>query len=277
MASTRTAAAVARPGATVISGLTRAFGDEPRGLTIVGWHRIGRSGGDGLTTTPDDFRRHLDVLEDWGAEILPLSTAVAQLADGTLPRRAVSLTFDDGYASVVEQAWPELARRGYPATLYAVSGYLDPGLTFPWDRHSDDPETVRLMDEHALLEAADAGLEIGSHTVSHRWLPHLNWREARVELSASRASLEDLLQRPVRSFAYPLGGWNQELRDQVDQAGYEVAITVDRGRNQVGHDPLSLRRCFAFDGAGDFRLQLDGGFTFLRPAETFKRRRGPAL
>lgn len=275
--TTRTAARVVRPGVRIVDGITKVSGGRSHALTLIGWHRLGRTSGDGLTTTFDDFRRHLDVLEEWGATVLPLDAAVASMAAGELPPRAVALTFDDGYASVSEQAWPELSRRRLPATMFVVSGYLDGRRTFSWDRNDSDLERIRLVDRPALLEAAAGGLAIGSHTVSHRWLRHLNEREVAVELSASRSGLEDLLQRPVRSFAYPMGGWTPGIRDQVAEAGYDVAITVDRGRNGRAHDPLSLRRCFAFDRPDDLRLQLDGGFTWVRPIDRFRQRKGPRL
>ncbi|KRB72706.1 hypothetical protein ASE01_21875 [Nocardioides sp. Root190] len=274
--TTRTAARIARPGVRVLDGISRA-GARPQPLTLLGWHRLGRTSGDGLTTTFDDFRRHLDVLDEWGATVLPLDTAVELMAAGELPPRAVALTFDDGYASVSEQAWPELRRRGLPATMFVVSGYLDGRRTFSWDRNDSDVERIRLVERPGLIEAAADGLDIGSHTVSHRWLRHLNPREIAVELAASRAGLEDVLQRPVRSFAYPMGGWTPAIREQVAAAGYDTAITVDRGRNGQSHDPLSLRRCFAFDRPDDLRLQLDGGFTWVRPIDTFRQRRGPRL
>ena len=276
-ATTRAAARLARPGAVALDGIHRATGTRPPSLTLLGWHRIGRASGDGLTTTFDDFRRHLDVLEDWGATVLPLDTATRLLAAGALPERAVALTFDDGYASVAEQAWPELLSRGLPATMFVVSGYLDGRRTFTWDRHDHDRERIRLVDRSGLREATAGGLDIGSHTVSHRWLRHLTPGEVAVELMASRAEIEDVLQRPVTSFAYPMGGWNPTIRTQVAAAGYDTAITVDRGRNGTRHDPLSLRRWFAFDRPADLRLQLDGGFTWVRPIETFRGRRGPRL
>lgn len=275
--TTRTAATLARPGAVMFDGIHRVARVRTQPLTLMGWHRLAPVSRDGLTTSYDDFRRHLDVLEDWGATVLPLEHAVSLLRYGALPPRAVALTFDDGYASVVEHAWPELKRRGLPATLFAVSGYLDGGHTFTWDRFDTDLEQIRLVDRAALVDAADDGLHIGSHTVSHRWLRHLNPREVEVELTASRRELEDLLQRPVRTFAYPMGGWTPAIRDQVAAAGYDIAITVDRARNHQGQHPLSLRRWFAFDRADDVRLQLDGGFTWMRRIENFRRRHGPQL
>lgn len=264
---TRAVARVAEPVARVGRGLGRTR------LTLVGWHRLGARG-DGLTTSPDDFRRHLDVLEQWGARVLPLADALAAQRHGTLPERAVVLTFDDGYASVVEQAWPELQRRGMPATFFVVSDHLEPERRLPWDRTDPDAELVRLVSEGQLLEAASAGLDIGSHTRRHTWLPHRTAADLRDELVSSRARLEDLLQTPVTSVAYPAGGWDARVRDATADAGYDTGITVDRGDNTRRTDRLTLRRTFAPDVPADLRLVLDGAYTWLRPIDRFRARHG---
>lgn len=255
------------------AGVRRMAGS--RGLTIVGWHRVDGVS-EGLSTGIDDFRRHLDVLAEWGATVLPLEQAVAALAAGTLPDRAVALTFDDGYASVVERAWPVLRERGLPATLFAVTDYLSGDQRFAWDRHEPEHDRHRLSRADELVAAADEGLHIGSHTVTHPWLPGLDPDRLERELVDSRATLEDLLGRPVTSLAYPTGGWSPAVRAAAAAAGYEVAITVDRGLNTRRTPRLSLRRAFVPDDPRDLRLLLDGAYTVLRPLDTWRRRRGPA-
>lgn len=266
----RGAGALAHPAAVVARSLSSVSG-----LIVLGWHRIGDSD-DGLTTTLPDFVSQLDMIADWGAQVLPLDEAQSLLARDELPDRALVLTFDDGYASVLEQAWPELRDRGLPATLFAVSGYLRPGMRFPWDHaHRAGSDLIRLATAEELTRAADEGLNVGSHTVTHRWLPRLTQREVTDEVTRSRVELEDLLGRSVTSFAYPMGGWSPEIRDQVAQAGYQTAITVDRGCNRPAHNPHELRRSFAFDRAPDVRRQLDGAFTWARPLERWRARKGP--
>ncbi|NYG58553.1 peptidoglycan/xylan/chitin deacetylase (PgdA/CDA1 family) [Nocardioides daedukensis] len=265
---TRALGIVATPGARIAHAVSGAST-----LTVIGWHRVGDAP-DGLTTSRSDFCGQLDVIEEWGGTVLPLLEAQRLLARGELPERAVVLTFDDGYASVLEVAWPELKRRGMPGTLFAVSGYLCRDKTFPWDT-GQDRHLTRLATRQELCDVADDGFDIGSHTVTHRWLPGLSPDQVAEEVTRSRAQLEDLLGREVLSFAYPMGGWTPSIRDQVEAAGYEVAITVDRGRNPVGHDPLALRRAFAFDRPEDVRRQLDGGFTWMRLRERSRSRKPP--
>lgn len=244
-----------------------------RGLTVIGWHRIDGGPG-GLSTTPAEFRTHLDVIARDGWTVVALPDAVAALAANTLPRKALALTFDDGYASVAEVAWPLLRERGWPATLYAVSGYLDGSKRFAWDK-PDDAE-ARLLDAAALRDVANDGLHIGSHTVSHRWLPHLDAATVTAEVRDSRAALEDLLGAPVRDFAYPMGGWDARVRDAVGAAGYTTAVTVDRGLQTERRDPLAVRRAFAPRAAGDFARTLSGAYTFLRLLDGWRTRNGPA-
>ncbi|MBC9735627.1 polysaccharide deacetylase family protein [Nocardioides marmotae] len=269
---TRAVASVVRPVALARRSLATA-----PGLTVVGWHRVDGRTSDGLSTGIDDFRRHLDVLEEWGACVLPLAEAAARLRAGTLPDRAVALTFDDGYASVVETAWPLLRERGLATTLFVVSGILA-GQRFAWDAHEPAPcRTGRLRPATAeeLVAAADEGLDIGSHTVSHPWLPALDDDRLLAELVESRAVLEDLLGRPVRSLAYPTGGWDARVRAAAAVAGYSVGITVDRGLNTGRVHPLSLRRAFVPTEAADLRHVLDGAYTFLRPLDRWRSRGGP--
>ncbi|KQW52514.1 hypothetical protein ASC77_24365 [Nocardioides sp. Root1257] len=261
---------VARPIAT---GVRRLSGSP--GLTVIGWHRVdGRT--EGLSTGVDDFRRHLDTLDAWGAQVLPLDVAVDALARGTLPDRAVVLTFDDGYASVVETAWPILRDRGLPATMFVVSGYLTGDLRFGWDELEPHHDRHRLVRSDELRAVAADGLDIGSHTVSHPWLPGLDADAVKRELVDSRVALEELLARPVHSLAYPTGGWTPAVRAAAAAAGYRVAITVDRGLNTDRTPLLSLRRAFVPTEPADLRLVLDGAYTMLRPLDSLRRRRGPA-
>jgi peptidoglycan/xylan/chitin deacetylase (PgdA/CDA1 family) len=268
---TRTIARTVRPAVSAGRRLRRE-----NGLTVIGWHRVDGARSRGLSTGVDDFRRHLDLLEELDVRVLPLETAVTRLRAGTLPERAVALTFDDGYASVLRTAWPLLKERGLPASLFVVTAALVGPLRFRWDAAETDPERYGLSTAGELVDAVGQGLDIGSHTVTHPWLPGLEPALLEHELGESRARLEDLLGRPVRSLAYPTGGWTRLVRDAAERAGYTTGITVDRGTNTARTHPLALRRSFCPESADDLRLVLDGAYTYLRPLDDWRRRRGPA-
>ena len=72
------------------------------------------------------FERILRFLKGW-CNVLPLPEAIHRLRDGTLPRAAACITFDDGYADNLTVAQPLLSRYGLPATVFVATGYLDGG------------------------------------------------------------------------------------------------------------------------------------------------------
>ncbi len=264
-----------RTGARLVQPGTRAWQRVGRQrLTILGWHRIDDHGG-GLATPATEFAKQLDALVHWGARVLALDEALSRRATGTLPDRAVVLSFDDGYASVLETAWPMLRARGLPATLFVVSGYLDGGRRFPWDAEAAASDHTRLATGEQIAAAAAEGLDVGSHTVTHRWLPQLTGRELERELTDSRAATSELVGRPARTLAYPMGGWTPATRRAAAAAGYRAAVTVDRGTNAARQHPLALRRSITPDNVGDFRLVLDGAYTWLRLIDNRQLRRAP--
>jgi peptidoglycan/xylan/chitin deacetylase (PgdA/CDA1 family) len=73
----------------------------------------------------DTFRRRMQILKDFGCNVLPLSEALTRLRDGTLPERAVAITFDDGFHDYYSVAFPILEAFGFAATLYLTTYYVE--------------------------------------------------------------------------------------------------------------------------------------------------------
>lgn len=113
-----------------IGGLFRS-GPDP---AILMYHRVADLPYDpwGLAVGPTHFAAHVDVLK---RERLPLSMTefVSRLEDGTLPRHAVAVTFDDGYLDNLTQAKPILDRAAVPATIFLTTGQLGQRREFWWD------------------------------------------------------------------------------------------------------------------------------------------------
>jgi peptidoglycan/xylan/chitin deacetylase (PgdA/CDA1 family) len=241
------------------------------GLVIVAYHRIDDGGG-GLAISSQAFRSQLDWLEQSGIPVVdPSDTSHAQ---GQAMR--VALTFDDGYRSVADIAWPELRTRNWPATLYVASRALDDQRPFAWDVGTEG-STVALVDRGLVRELADQGMSIGSHTRTHRYLPGLPSAEIARELKDSRRELEDVVGQAVLSFSYPMGGWNRSIRQLVEDAGYRTAVTMDRGRNLPGQDPLLLRRQPTDADPKTFARTIMSCYDFLRPIDRWRGHRSRAL
>jgi peptidoglycan/xylan/chitin deacetylase (PgdA/CDA1 family) len=98
-------------------------------LSVLLYHRV-LADGDGLNTwdpTAKTFDRQMNVLSTCFAP-LRLDDAIGRLKNGTLPAKAVAVTFDDGYADNVDTALPILRRHNVPATFFVTTGYLDGGM-----------------------------------------------------------------------------------------------------------------------------------------------------
>jgi peptidoglycan/xylan/chitin deacetylase (PgdA/CDA1 family) len=71
----------------------------------------------------DLFQARMELLRAGGYNVLDLTEAVERLRSGTLPPKAVAITFDDGHQDFYLNAWPILRQFGYPATLYLTTYY----------------------------------------------------------------------------------------------------------------------------------------------------------
>ncbi len=93
-------------------------------------------------------------------------------------------------------------------------------------------DAVRFMNWNQLREMASAGMEIGSHTLSHPILSLLPDSQARTEIAESKACLEEKLRQPVRSFCYPngkSGDFSETTKKFAKEAGYCSAVTTQIG------------------------------------------------
>jgi peptidoglycan/xylan/chitin deacetylase (PgdA/CDA1 family) len=176
-----------------------------------------------LSYAPGELEALLDGLAMKGVRIVPLAEI---LAPTDAPGHRVVLTFDDGIRSVHRMALPILARRRLPATLYVVAGWV--GRTNAWPSQPAGMPSFPLMSWDELREARDAGLGIGSHTASHRYLRALGEQDWQGELADARARLEDELQVAVEDFAYPYGTYDDEAVARV-RAVHRSAVTTDLG------------------------------------------------
>jgi peptidoglycan/xylan/chitin deacetylase (PgdA/CDA1 family) len=188
-----------------------------------------------LTVSPVEFAREMTWLKREGFRTITQRQLFDALMCGLrLGPKPILLTFDDGYRDVFFRASPVLERLGMHATAYVISGRIsgpDPSfLTWP------------------LLDALERrGIEIGSHTVSHRDLTRLPGRELVAELTTSRRTLQRELGHPVQWLAYPFGAYDARVEDAARRAGYVLAVTTRPGAVQSARQPLALRRLRVLD------------------------------
>ena len=152
---------------------------------------------------------------------------VAQWCASPRRQRAIVLTFDDGHVSNYDRALPMLLEYQLKATFFITAGHIGTGETMSW-------EQIRAL--HA------AGMEIGSHTVTHRPPSTLDDKDLRYELFESRRILEDGLGAPVTSISSPTGFFNARMRDIAQEAGYRALCIGRVGLAADDGDPFTLNR-----------------------------------
>ncbi len=224
-------------GALYYAGRNLADG----GISILSYHSIDENDTD-LSVPPSLFESHMEILARDGCSTLTMAQVATHLREGTpFPPRAVAITFDDGFASVGEQAAPIMARYGIAGSIYVITGMV--GRATMWRAGERNLPSLPLLDWRQIRDLS-ATWDIGAHSVHHGFLTHCSPEALREELVRPRATLEDALGRHVTSFAYPQGDYNRTVVEATRAAGYTTAVTVDQGRARIGADPLLLPRLF---------------------------------
>lgn len=114
----------------------------------------------------------------------------------------------------------------------------------------DVPPPARLMlDWNEVAEMAEAGIDFGSHTVTHPYLDAIGADRLRHELERSRTILEERLRQAPVAIAYPDGRHSPEVVAAAKAAGYTCAVTTVSGPNRGPCDPFLLKR---YDGSLPF-------------------------
>lgn len=237
--STPIAPAVTPITITLESTAVATSAPVPRSLRvpILMYHHVGDLPADAdairksLTVSQERFEQEMKYLSDEGFVTVRLADLADALRSGTpLPDKAIVLSFDDGYADNYVNVFPTLKDYGFTGTFFVISGRAD----FP------SPD---YMTWDQILELASNGMEIGSHSATHRYnLGSTYAATQRAEIVPPDARFQDKIPNWVRIFSYPSGSYNQYTLDLLQQLGYVAAVTTRQGTLQDSAAPLELRR-----------------------------------
>src|SRR3990172_828014 len=153
---------------------------------------------------------------------------------------AVSLAFDDGCQSHVSLGIPALNARGFKGSFFLVIDSID-GYSPSWA---------------SWINAANAGHEIGSHTISHPYLTSLSSSEVQNELSGSKAAIDaQIHSQQCLTFAYPYGAVSGSVASAA-QSIYMASRGISCGLNSDPIDFSNVKACSPDDG-DDIYAQAD--------------------
>lgn len=239
--------------------------------TVIAYHAVGdcppEDDPHSLWVPTEVFERQMAYLAR-ARDVVPLESLVAGT---TTARRAVAITFDDGYRSVLTTAVPILRRYGLTGTVFTPTAHI--GDQNRWDAPSR--RALEIMTEDELREAEANGVSVESHGHQHVDLSAASEEEARADLASSVERLADVVGRPPRLLAFPFRTGSAGARRAAEQLGFAAAFTIDIphdgqfGWGRVGIAPGDSMALFQAKTSGRYLALrhhpvLAGGYRLLR-------------
>lgn len=239
-------------GGAVLSAL---FAASAPAAVVLQYHHISDKTPRITSVTPEHFLFHLEQIEKHGFVVVPLAQLVSTLQRGLpLPDKAVAITFDDGYLSVYEQAYPLLKARGWPFTVFV-------------NTYSVDAKLKPFLNWAQLREMVANGASIANHTDTHaqmvRYFPGENYAAWRSRITSEVMTAQMRITAEIGSqlklLAYPYGEYNEQVKGLLRELDY-IGFGQQSGALAAYSDLQALPR-FPFGGDyghdGDFLAKLN--------------------
>src|SRR5438132_1100315 len=238
-ASSPAPAAVATPEIAASPKIKKPVVDQTAQTIIFCYHRlVDKVRYPGTEITPAAFEAQMKQLKDRGITVISMQDLLAwKRGEKNIPPRCAVVSFDDGWKSQYEVAWPIMKKFGYPFTMFiytegVAGGSLGGGQAITWEQ---------------LTDMRDNGVDIEAHTATHQDLreghaitlvgagvkrtrtrltgpQYEQW--VRNEVVGSKELLEQRLGIKVNCFAVPFGSYNEHVKELARNAGYEAMFTV---------------------------------------------------
>jgi peptidoglycan/xylan/chitin deacetylase (PgdA/CDA1 family) len=220
------------------------------------------------STSPAVFAQHMKFLHDNNYQVVGPSEAVALMGASELGgAQPVVITFDDGFENFYTQAFPILNQYGFGAIMYLPTAHIGPV--------QQQFNGKQCMSWSQVRELRAAGIEFGSHTVTHPQLKFLDDAAVEDEVRTSKEVIEQELGCTVTSFAYPYAfpetdrAFTHRLASTLEGAGYENGVstiigTADRNGDRYFMKRLPVNAC---DDIRLFRAKLEGGYAWVHTAQ----------
>jgi len=180
------------------------------------------------SVSDENFEYQMAFLKRHKFNVVSLSEVVKAINEKrSLPHNSVAITFDDGYADNYKHAFPILKKYGFPATIFVVAHLVGREGYLTWAQ---------------IQEMERSGIDFGSHTLWHPYLPDLTCDQQKKEIAGSKFFIESHLGHPIHHFSYPSGGFNDDSKSLVREAGYMSACTTNRGYSRLNQDVYEIKR-----------------------------------
>src|SRR5438034_1731869 len=231
--------ATAAPPVAPSPKITKPVVDQTAQTIIFCYHRlVDKVRYPGTEITPAAFEAQMKQLKDAGITVISMQDLLAwRRGEKNIPPRCAVVSFDDGWKSQYEVAWPIMKKFGYPFTMFIYTegvrgGSLGGGEAITWEQ---------------LADMRDNGVDIQAHTATHQdlreghniMLAAPGGKRTRTKLTGPQYEqwvqnevvgckqlLEQRLGIKVNCFAVPFGSYNEHVKEIARNAGYEAMFTV---------------------------------------------------
>src|SRR5215468_1107568 len=267
--SPATAAATAAPVAAASPKINKPVIDQTAQTLIFCYHRlVDKVRYPGTEITPAAFEAQMKELKDKGITVISMQDLLAwKRGEKNIPPRCAVITFDDGYKSQYEVAWPIMKKYGYPFTMFIYTegvrgGALGGGEAITWEQ---------------LADMRNNGVDIQAHTATHQDLreghmvmviepggkrtkkkltgaDYEKWIQN--EVVGCKELLEQRLGIKVTCYAVPFGNYNDYVKELARNAGYKAMFTIygqpimfTSPMDSLGRYPIEMNKPKVFDDA----------------------------
>lgn len=190
--------------------------------------------GQNLSVTPTNFSAQMKWLKENNYATLnlvdladPNKKAISKIIYDK--KKPIVITFDDGYEDAYTNAWPTLKENNFTGTFFIIRNFVG---------------RAEYMNQNQIDILSDAGMEIGSHTLSHPSLEKLSDENQGTQIFDSKES--------AKTFCYPSGKYNDTTIALLKEAGYLAAVTTQPGITNQDSNLFELPRVRIVNGDGEY-------------------------
>ena len=223
------------------SNIDSSLSTTPNAAILL-YHHVSSSTPASTSISPEAFKSHMEYL-DAHHTVVSLQDVVSAIQHNTtLPENAVAITFDDGYANILDNAHPILADLGFPYTVFINPDEIGVGpKQLTWEQ---------------VIAMHNDGVVFANHTLDH--LHMLNGEQVMGErawlekvwqnVESAEKKIEDKLDISLKYLAYPFGEYNTALANKLKAEGY-IGFGQHSGAVGPSSDMQALPR---FPAAGPY-------------------------
>ena len=209
------------------------------------FHRVTNLCRDGMTVSPDIFAKQIKyILKHY--KVISAREAIELLSDGKSLRYPYAvITFDDGYSSVFNSAFPIMKQAGVTGCCFVSTDLVNSKKNFKHDLDSPIQEFLGVMSWDELQHLQEEGWDIGAHSATHARMSELKADKLDYEVITPMNTLKQKLGMEKLMVAYPFGlaeDVPDNWQDIVRNAGYIANFSDIMGENYPGDDLYDLAR-----------------------------------